>query len=158
MNRWHESIQWPSLSLSSCSIPITASIEKVGPISGSAPVTAINWLSPTRVCQLLNLPVTQETFWEAGTFKVYITPFDKNLPAKHAHMHLVNVGLPHYHVHNCACVTGALITAENPGFIWPRLGCLSFNAVICTPIIPCWIWCCSYAISQYKIIGYRCKM
>ena len=28
---------------------------------------------------------------------------------------------------------------------------LSFNAVICTPINPCWICCCSYAITQCKI-------
>ena len=28
---------------------------------------------------------------------------------------------------------------------------MSFNAVICTPIIPCLIWCCSYAITKYEI-------
>ena len=42
-------------------------------------------------------------------------------------------------------------TAKNPGFIYPRLGCLSFNAAICTLIIPCWIRCCNYVITQYKI-------
>ena len=36
----------------------------------------------------------------------------------------------------------------------PRLGCLSFNAAICTPIISCWILCCSYAITQCKIINW----
>jgi len=36
-----------------------------------------------------------------------------------------------------------------------RLACLSMgcNSAICTPTIPCWIWCCSYVtlITQYKI-------
>ena len=27
----------------------------------------------------------------------------------------------------------------------------SFNTAIGTPVISCWIWCCSYAITQYKI-------
>jgi len=35
-------------------------------------------------------------------------------------MHLVNVGLPHYHVHNCACVTGAITawkaTSDTKGY------------------------------------------
>lgn len=27
---------------------------------------------------------------------------------------------------------------------------LSCNSVICTPIIPCWIWNCRYTITQHK--------
>jgi len=40
---------------------------------------------------------------------------------------------------------------KNSGLIKPRLGSLSFSAAICTAILPCWIWYCSYAIIQYKI-------
>ena len=51
--------------------------------------------------------------------------------------------VPQYSAASCHCKKSWV------DLIW--LGRLSFNATTCTPIIPCWIWCCSYAITHYKI-------